>query len=173
MDTTQKYDSTQDTLDHIDKVRTNLEMCVLGLRLRAKGHDQSKLKPPEKDIFDSATTALKGLTYGSDEYKEQLTKMQPALEHHYSKNSHHPEHYVNGIDGMDLLDVLEMLCDWQAATQRHADGNLAKSLKHNMRRFKISPQLQSILANTAFHMNWIDRTDYLDVLTDLQLSQMT
>jgi hypothetical protein len=64
-------------------------------------------------------------------------------------NSHHPEHYSNGIQGMSLLDVIEMLCDWKAAGLRHADGNIFKSLEINKDRYKISTQLYSILFNTA------------------------
>lgn len=92
---------------------------------------------------------LKGITYGSDEYKAQLEKLKPALSHHYAHNSHHPEHYVTGIDGMNLLDVIEMLVDWKAASERHADGDIMRSIDINSERFKISPQLRSILENTV------------------------
>jgi hypothetical protein len=132
--------------------------CVKdNLRLRAFRHDDSKLKSPEKECFDEVTGALKALTYGSLEYKEQLAKLKPALDHHYANNSHHPEHYDNGIDGMSLLDLIEMLCDWKAAGERHADGSMQRSLTVNQSRFKISEQLQSILWNTAQELGWLEQ----------------
>lgn len=108
---------------------------------------------------------LRGLTYGSPEYKAELDKMRPTIDLHYKRNSHHPEHYANGIDGMCLLDLVEMLCDWRAATQRHADGDLRKSLVINQERFKMSPQLVSILKNTAVRLGWIEPVGIGDTVT--------
>lgn len=62
---------------------------------------------------------------------------------------------ASGVYGMDLLDVLEMLCDWKAATARHADGDILKSLEINRTRFGISDQLYHILKNTVQRMGWI------------------
>lgn len=57
--------------------------------------------------------------------------------------------------GMTLLDVIEMLCDWKAATERmKGGGDIRKSLEINRERFKLSPQLTSILANTIKEMGW-------------------
>jgi hypothetical protein len=69
---------------------------------------------------------------------------------------HHPEHYSNGIQGMSLLDVIEMLCDWKAATMRHADGDLSKSIEINQKRFGYSDELKSILINTAIELKFIE-----------------
>lgn len=150
------YDSTQDTKEHIQTVRRYLNRLIELLYARAADHDRSKLQDPEKAIFDEVTPRLRGLTYGSDEYKSSLADMKPALDHHYANNSHHPEHYPNGIDGMSLLDLIEMLCDWKAATERHADGSVSKSLEINKDRFKIDDQLQGILLNTARELGWVD-----------------
>lgn len=150
------YDSTNDTMDHIGKVRTKLFAISNDLSQRAVHHDLSKLKSPEKEIFDAVTPKLKGLTYGSDEYKAALVEMGEALTHHYANNSHHPEHYPEGIDGMTLMDVMEMFCDWKAASERHADGDFAKSLEINRKRFAISDQLASVFENTAKAMGWIE-----------------
>lgn len=148
------YDSTQDTLDHIAKVQNHLLDVVMELRQRSRFHDLSKLKSPEKEMFDAVTPKLKALTYGSYEYKMALVMMGDALKHHYANHSHHPEHFENGINGMTLLDVIEMLCDWKAASERHADGNLGKSLEINRERFGISDQLMQIFINTAREMGW-------------------
>ena len=148
------YDSTDDTLAHIDKVREMLWEFKAGLVERARLHDASKLLCPEKEAFDILTPRLKGLTYGSDEYRASIREMQPAIDYHYSLNAHHPEHRPGGIGDMDLLDIVEMFCDWKAATTRHADGDMQKSIVHNQGRFAIAPQLAQILENTRQRMGW-------------------
>jgi hypothetical protein len=111
-------------------------------------NDASKLKSPEKEIFDEFTPKLRTSTYGSEEYKGYLQAMGEALKHHYAHNSHHPEHRPNGIKGMSLVDLLEMLCDWKAATLRHANGDIRRSIEQNQQRFGYSDELKSILLNT-------------------------
>lgn len=122
--------------------------CVELLK-RANNHDNSKLSSPEVEIFDEYTPKLATSTYGSDDYKEFIVLMKPALDHHYTKNSHHPEHYKNGINDMNLFDLLEMFFDWKAASERHNDGNINKSIEINGKRFKMSNQLVTIFENTA------------------------
>jgi hypothetical protein len=79
-----------------------------------------------------------------------LRDMKPALDHHYANNRHHPEHFgEEGIDGMNLFDVLEMFIDWTASTRRHADGDIAKSIEINKKRFGMSDQLAQIFRNTV------------------------
>jgi hypothetical protein len=75
--------------------------------------------------------------------------MGTALQHHYDKNAHHPEHYKNGIEDMNLIDIMEMFCDWRAASMRHNNGNLRKSIEINGERFNMSPQLVKIFENTV------------------------
>jgi hypothetical protein len=142
------YDSRQDTESHIRDVQWELRKISVELYKRGIYHDRSKLLPPEKGLFDEMTPILKTLTYGSEEYKESLTKLKPALDHHYSSNSHHPEHYSNGVDGMNLLDLIEMWCDWNAAVSRTANGDIAKSLEINRKRFGLSDQLYNIFKNS-------------------------
>ena len=60
-----------------------------------------------------------------------------------------------GINGMTLLDLIEMLCDWKAAGERHADGSMERSLMVNQERFHIGEQLQSILENTARELGFL------------------
>jgi hypothetical protein len=149
------YDSTSDTWRHISRVCELLENVVEHLRARENAHDQTKLVDPEKAIFDEYTPKLKDSTYGSDEYKSFLAGMKPALDHHYAAYDHHPEHCDNGVNGMSLLALIEMLCDWKAAGERHADGSMVRSLEVNQARFKIDQQLQQILENTAREMGWM------------------
>jgi hypothetical protein len=56
---------------------------------------------------------------------------------------------------MTLVDLIEMLADWKAATERHDDGDLARSLDIQRDRFGLSDQLADILRNTAHHFGWI------------------
>ena len=179
------YDSAQDTLAHITRVRELLELTRQNLSARAAAHDQSKLEDPEKKVFDEMTPKLKNSTYGSDEYKSFLSKMSIALDHHYKNNRHHPEHWARwecdlcfarydedpttnctqcghgvfsrypDVTRMSLFDLLEMLCDWKAAGERHANGSMAKSLEVNKVRFKIPPALQAVLENTAKEMGFV------------------
>ena len=149
-----KEDCIRDTQEHIVKVMVNMFKVSSKLDKRALNHDKSKLEQPELDIFVEYTPKLKQSTYGSEEYKENLKGMKVALDHHYKVNSHHPEHYDNGVNGMCLLDIVEMLCDWKAATERHVDGDIRKSLEMNRERFNISDQLHEILLNTVNRMGW-------------------
>jgi len=137
-----------ETLKHIKKVAYFLNKVNNELILRRRKHDQSKFSDEELPIFIEFTPKLRETTYGSDEYKEFLTKMKPALDHHYSSNRHHPEHFES-INKMNLIDIIEMLCDWTAATERHADGDIMKSIEINQKRFGYSDELKNILINTV------------------------
>lgn len=143
-----------ETLSHIDKVRSILTMIATRILARGDLHDRSKLEQPELDYFVAHTHRLAAFTYGSEEYKKCLAEIKPALDHHYAKNSHHPEHHKNGIDDMTLIDLVEMFADWKAATLRHHDGNIKKSIEVNGKRFDINPQLVKILENTAAVFGW-------------------
>lgn len=174
-----KEDCVRDTKEHISQVREFMMIVVNQLIQRALVHDKSKLESPEVEIFTEYTPKLKNSTYGSEEYKSFLKGMGEALTHHYEHNSHHPEHYkkfvCNGcfaeykgampnscavcgysqfqaepdITQMNLLDIVEMFCDWKAATMRHADGDIIKSVELNRERFKYSEDLEQIFRNTA------------------------
>jgi hypothetical protein len=148
------YDSEADTRKHIARVG---ELLTTAIDRRIRRHDSSKLVDPEKAVFDRVTPRLKQLTYGSEEYTEQLKEMTHALDHHYANNRHHPEFHTNGIHDMNLMDLLEMLADWKAAGERHADGSLVASLEHNEGRFDIPPTIQKLLEDTARDLGWLDK----------------
>ena len=152
-----------ETRKHQQEVSNMLIWFANKLLIRATKHDDSKLKEPERSIFIEYTPKLKNTTYGSDEYKRYLKEMKVALNHHYSKNKHHPEFndindfsFKNLIENMkndpirsmNLLDIVEMLFDWYAATKRHADGDIEKSISNNEKRFGINNQLSQIFRNT-------------------------
>lgn len=81
------------TMRHIETVRNFLGVIVKELVTRAELHDQSKLQPPESDILEVMTPKLRGLTYGSPEYRESMKAMKPMTEHHYAHNRHHVEYF--------------------------------------------------------------------------------
>lgn len=138
-----------ETLKHVNEVRANIWTMIKELDRRAQVHDASKFEEPERSVFATNTPKLANTEYGSEEYTKLLEEVKPAIDHHYSKNTHHPEHWPNGIDDMDLLDLVEMLVDWIAATKRNKNGNVHKSIEHNQGRFNMSPQLTSIFKNTV------------------------
>ena len=140
--------TNDETRQHIRYVAKNLHIVIKHLLDRADNHDKSKLASPEVEIFTLVTANLSKLTYGSEEYEKQLADMKPALDHHYANNRHHPEHMDQGIKDMNLVDIIEMFCDWQAATKRHADGNLRKSIKINAKRFGMHSDLVKIFENS-------------------------
>lgn len=137
------------TLEHIRMVSHYLHIVAKDLLDRADGHDSTKLEQPELAVFSEYTPRLAALTYGSDEYAACLEAMGEALEHHYARNRHHPEHFPDGVNDMSLVDLLEMFCDWKASSVRQNNGNLLKSIEANGKRFRMSPQLTRIFENTA------------------------
>jgi uncharacterized protein DUF5662 len=154
--TSPAYDSTADTLRHSLRVGELMGQTISELVDRSVRHDRSKTEDPELAVFNEFTPKLRGTTYGSDEYKAHLAAMGEALTHHYAHNRHHPEHFRDGVDGMTLVDLIEMLADWRAAAERHADGSLTRSLRIQRERFGLSEQLARILWNTARHFRWLD-----------------
>ncbi len=149
------YDSSEDTQKHIDRVEELLLGAVAELLKRGIEHDASKLLPPEKEYFDKYTPELTNLVFGTPEYKESCQRLKPALDHHFSKNSHHPQFYgEEGINGMNLFDIVEMFFDWKASGERNSTGNIYKSIDINAERFGISKQLKKILINTAKYLGY-------------------
>ena len=146
------------TREHIDNVKKLLDLIIIDLIKRGEIHDKSKLEEPELTIFMEYTSKLAGSTYGSDEYKQFLKEMEPALNHHYDNNKHHPEHFfrkynsgftgMTGLHEMTLIDLIEMLIDWKAATLRHNNGDILKSIEQNQKRFGYGDELKNIFINT-------------------------
>jgi hypothetical protein len=143
------YIHDSETLKHVNEVRENLRVAIRELDRRGQVHDASKFEEPERSVFASNTPKLAKTEYGTPAYDELLKEVRVAIDHHYAKNTHHPEHWPNGVDDMDLFDVVEMLCDWAAAVKRNKNGNVHKSLIVNQERFNISDQLSKIMLNTV------------------------
>jgi hypothetical protein len=58
------------------------------------------------------------------------------------------------LNGMSLMSVMEMLADWKAASERHHDGCLMRSIEINTKRFNISEDVACLLRNTAIELGW-------------------
>lgn len=137
------------TMQHIARVRDLLNVIVVDLLQRGTLHDLSKLGSPEVELFTELTPKLATTTYGSPEYDALKEQLHVALEHHYAHTRHHPESFKRGIRDMNLVDLVEMFCDWKAASERHNDGNIRKSIEINGRRFQMPPELIEIFENTV------------------------
>lgn len=144
-----KSETMVQTYEHKRQVSWNITSIIHDLLLRSLLHDDTKLESPEVEIFAEYTHTLASTTYGSEEYRQYLKEMQVALDHHYSNNRHHPEYHFEGVRGMTLIDLIEMICDWVAATMRHDDGDIYKSLEINQERFGYSDELKQIFRNTV------------------------
>jgi hypothetical protein len=144
----QNISSVPETIKHILQVGEFINKIAMLLISRIYEHDKSKLQEPELRYFDVCSQRLAGSTFGSNEYKQFLKDLEPALKHHYSHNRHHPEHFINGIRGMTLIDIVEMFCDWYASTKRHENGDIIRSIEICQKRFEYSDDLKAIFENT-------------------------
>lgn len=98
---------------------TYLDNCNLNsLKYRISVHDKSKFSEEEFEPYRKRF-------YPANE-AERLTDDDPefleAWKHHYTENSHHPEHFSDGEGGfyeMPDIDIAEMLLDWFAMGMTH------------------------------------------------------
>lgn len=143
------------TKKHVSRVRELLDMAAGVLSVRGASHDMSKFDEIEMGPLVQMQKVVDReghVPFGSAEYKRRTALLKPMLDHHYANNSHHPEHYPDGVDGMDLFDVVEMFFDWKAASERGEEP--AMSIKTACERFRVSGQLQRILENTADRLGY-------------------
>lgn len=142
-------DATLVTLKHIKRVSDLMTLAATQLITRGVNHDASKLQVPESfflNMMQHLVDTEGNAPYGSPEYKRRTAILKPMLAHHYNANSHHPEHFTNGIYGMNILDVIEMAMDWVAASERGQESFV--NLTHAAERYNMSDQLKQIFANT-------------------------
>ena len=99
--------SVMDTKDHIRKVYKVAKDVTDSFLKRVEKHDASKLDDPEKTMFAKHGKNLSSIEYGTKDYDKEMEEMKKdCLNHHYENNSHHPEHYPNGVNDMDIFDIL-------------------------------------------------------------------
>lgn len=145
--------SFSDTVSHIRLVQSKLRIIVEFLLLRAELHDVSKLNEPELSGYEGLSEAVKGLQYGTDEYRAAFEPFKAIIKHHYEYNDHHPEHFAGGVKEMNLLQIVEMAADWKAASMRNSD-TLKPTLEASFKRFGIDDQLAEIIRNTVEALDW-------------------
>lgn len=133
--------NTKDTTKHIENVIRYMRSIINQLADRADSHDESMLIEPEASEFNKIGGVNSLFHFNS-------TMSKNILDHHYKNNTHHIEHYDNGIPDMDLLDVIEMLCDWKDLSKRH-DVDLIDYIKRNKEVYSYTDEICSILCNTA------------------------
>ncbi len=144
------------TDDHIKRVRELLDMASGMLSVRGFLHDRTKYDEKELGPLSEMQTVIERegqAPFGSDEYKRRTAMLGPMLGHHYANNSHHPEHYENGVAGMCLIDLVEMFFDWKAASERGEEPMM--NLTAAIERFAVSPQLAQVFRNTADRLGYV------------------
>ena len=131
-------ESNKATNEHKAQVFNFMKEVCISLLKRAFVHDDSKLSDKEAPYYAKAKK-LDDITYGTPEYYAEIKRiLQPALDHHYKLNRHHPEFHENGFKDMTWMDKIEMLVDWKSACLRHKDGDIRKSIEINQKRYGYS-----------------------------------
>lgn len=154
---------TRHTQIHIMHVRQNIAKVVEDLFDRSGRHDASKLVEPEAESFARIEVERTGVVYGTPEYTAMMASVQPAIDHHYANNDHHPEHFPNGINDMNLMQITEMLCDWKAASMRGQQRPFLEGMTNvSKERFGIDDQLFAVLVNTVKALGWDESPTHPD-----------
>lgn len=125
-------------LRHHRQVSYLLRELARQLENRADLHDLSVLELDEFEGRVEIQHVARKYPYDSPEYRESI-KDNTSLQLHYSRNSHHPEHYPNGVDGMSFIDFIEMTIDWLGASRTYRNTSFEDGLKDQIRRFKLQP----------------------------------
>jgi len=126
------------------------------LLLRASRHDLSKLQSPEAEFFAVYTPLLDGVTFGDPQYKEFLAALKPALDHHYGRNDHHPEHYREGTPDPEMLSDI-------SALERSTD--IPQAVKE-----RLVARLQEEAANDVSPINEMNLPAILEMTLDWKAS---
>lgn len=140
-------------VEHITKVRSLLLNLADDVCNRANTHDHSKFNKDEYDLFKENFKALQNATYGSMNYNRIRNKCKQAVDLHYIRNRHHPEHHKDGIRGMNLIDIMEMVVDWMVASRQSKNGNIKESIRVGQERHNFSDDLKDIITNTVDYLN--------------------
>lgn len=140
-------------LAHIAMVREYMMKSVSNLQYRLLHHDDSKLVEPERSAYEGLNEALEGIPFGTNWYRQKIKDhLGEALTHHYEHNSHHPDHWDDGVEGMSLFDLIEFLCDIRAACDEKGKHEI--DLETNAKFHNMHDSVAKILKNTIREMNW-------------------
>lgn len=143
------YKTTLDLENHLQLIRANI-LCVISL-LAQRGieHDKSKFSSIELESYIDVKDKLSEVAFGSVEYDAIKVSIQPAIDHHYIHNRHHPEHFNNGVNDMNIIDLIEMFCDWLAANKRNSQNNPHDSIEICGEKYQIPNMLKQIFHNSV------------------------
>lgn len=114
-------------------VQANMHDLIAKLQRRAIKHDSSKYLDDEFNGFAELDSVEAFKKFGTPEYKA-LIENNVGILSHYKRNTHHPEHFENGIAGMSFLDIVEMVIDWKSACETYGN-DFEKSLEFSIKRF--------------------------------------
>jgi len=145
-----------DIIQHIAEVQENLAQIRFELEKRGYAHDRTKYLEEEFDAFVETRPKFKNADYGSKEYQACVDQIQPAIDHHYKNNRHHPAYHKNGFADMNLIDILEMLADWKAASRRSNNLSFEESLPIAFEKYSIPKNMQQHIINTLKYLGWIN-----------------
>lgn len=118
---------------HKEIVQENMHDLIAMLQKRSLRHDRSKWLDDEFDGFAELDSVEAFKKFGTPEYKG-LIENNAGIKLHYERNTHHPEHFTDGINGMSFLDIVEMVVDWKSACETYGNDFL-KSLDYSIKRF--------------------------------------
>ncbi len=131
-------------LKHKILVFLNIWAVITKLFKRALCHDNSKLRFSEAKKTIPLVKESIVINYDSPEYKDFLNKNKDALQLHYSRSDHHPEHF-NSYKDMPMVALIEMVSDWKAATKKNPNGDLNKSFEIAKKRHNMSDEIITFL----------------------------
>lgn len=134
METSQDVVELARILQHISTVQALLRKVANRLLERADLHDLSKLTKDEL----GGMIRISQNKFSSPEYVDALAS--PVVKCHWSRNSHHPEHFASGFKDMGVLDVIEMVCDWKVANILHGHLGWEESMDIMAERLHLSIQ---------------------------------
>lgn len=103
-------------------------------------HDLSKFAPDEFPGFVYFSSIARMHAFGSPAYNKAMSDNNGVIELHYSRNSHHPEHHERGVKDMGLVDLVEMVADWQAASDVYGKTPFEDGLEILRERFELDPR---------------------------------
>lgn len=135
------------TLEHINRVKSKMEFFASVLATRGANHDSSKLTEPEYSGW-LAMDQEPRYPYGTKKYYDKMRRYKEVLEHHYSINSHHPEHFEDPSTQMDLVDLIEMLCDWFSYSNDISWLEGYDTINSQCTRFGLNDTIRHLLLNT-------------------------
>ena len=122
---------------HRETVETLLTILAQDFAIRGRVHDRSKLKSDEFDGYIHINRAARKHAFDSPELREVKRNHIAAIDHHYARNSHHPE-YHKDIRDMGFMDIIEMVIDWKAASITYGNQTLREGLSTMRERHDFS-----------------------------------